>query len=286
MKLLICYRFFFYFFGGLVCFRLVFCLFPDYGFVSPSMAAEAPLIAKKDNSPIRIGVYSGEGAHPNSIKAAVKLFKWMDAEPQRITPQEILEDKLNHFDILYMTGGYAWPYVLDLKDGGTAIIRKFVRQGGSYIGVCAGAFFAADYIYWEGKRYEYPLDLFPGYAKGPIVEIAPWPRYKLCRINLSKKPHTIIKDEPSSMRSFYSGGPWFDIPPGFKADILAYYDINNRPAMLAYEYGKGRVFLAGVHPEYEEGSDRDGLYWNDKMKDPESEWPLMLNAVRWLIRQE
>jgi len=112
-----------------------------------------------------------------------------------------------------MTGGWAVPYIRDLKDGGTAIIRKFVCQGGSYIGVCAGAFFAADYIYWEGKRIEYPLDLFPGYAKGPIVEIAPWSRYKLCRINLSKKPHTIIKDEPSSMMSFYSGGPWFDIPP-------------------------------------------------------------------------
>ena len=29
------------------------------------------------------------------------------------------------------------------------------------------------------------------------------------------------------------------------------YGINNRPAMLAYEYGRGRVFLTGVHTEFE-----------------------------------
>jgi hypothetical protein len=56
--------------------------------------------------------------------------------------------------------------------------------------------------------------------------------------------------------------------------------------MLAYEFGQGRVFLTGVHTEFEEGSDRDNVLWDNTMHDPESEWPLMRNAVRWLSGRE
>ena len=214
------------------------------------------------------------------------MFQWMGATASRITPEEIIGGKLDDFDILYMTGGWAVPYNRDLRNGGLAKIRNFVVQGGGFIGVCAGAFFAADYIYWEGKRYEYPLNLFPGSAKGPITEIAPWPRFKLCRINLSNTPHPITKGEPASLESLYYGGPWFDTPQGFKGAILAYYDFNHRPVMLAYEYGQGRVFLTGVHTEFEEGDERDNVRWDNDMNDPESEWPLMFNVLRWLIHQD
>ena len=141
---------------------------------------------------------------------------------------------------------------------------------------------------WMGAEPQriIPLDLFPGSARGPIAELAPWPGFKLCRINLSQTPHAITKGEPNSMMSLYYGAPWFDVPPGFKADILAYYDINNKPAMLAYKFGQGRVFLTGVHTEFEEGSDRDNVLWDNTMHDPESEWPLMRNAVRWLAGHE
>jgi glutamine amidotransferase-like uncharacterized protein len=250
---------------------------------STSDKGHGPLVLNKDKQPVRVAIYTGDGAYFRSITAASQMFSWMGASPQRITPQDIKDDQLQSFDILYMTGGWAVPYIRDLKDGGTAKIREFVQRGGAFLGTCAGAFFAADYIYWEGQRYEYPLDLFPGYAKGAIAEIAPWPSFKLCRINLSKTPHPIIKGEPQSLMILYWGGPWFDAPPGFKADILAYYDFNSRPAMLAFEYGGGRVFLTGVHTEFEEGGDRDNVRWGDSLHDPESEWPLMLKAVRWLV---
>ncbi|UCD79662.1 MAG: Type 1 glutamine amidotransferase-like domain-containing protein [Desulfobacterales bacterium] len=249
-------------------------------------ADQHTLALKKNGQPVRVAIYSGEGTYFRSIKAATRMFLWMGAEPQRIKPREIIDGQLKSFDILYMTGGWAVPYIRDLKNGGTAKIRQFVQEGGAYIGTCAGAFFAADYIYWEGKRYEYPLDLFPGSARGPIAELAPWPGFKLCRINLSQKYHAITNGEPASMMSLYYGAPWFDVPPGFKADVLATYDINNRPAILAYEFGQGRVFLTGLHTEFEEGSDRDNVLWDNGLNDPESEWPLMLNAVRWLVGHE
>lgn len=268
----------------MVYLALVICIAAFGGL--PAYADQQSRVLNHNGQPVRVAVYSGKGAYFRSIKAAIRMFLWMGAEPQRIMPREIIDGKLKSFDILYMTGGWAVPYIRDLKNGGTANIREFVRRGGAYIGTCAGAFFAADYIYWEGKRYEYPLDLFPGSARGPIAELAPWPGFKLCRINLSRTPHAITKGEPDSMMSLYYGAPWFEVPPGFKADILAYYDINNKPAMLAYEIGQGRVFLTGVHTEFEEGSDRDNVLWDNDMHDPESEWPLMRNAVRWLVGHE
>jgi len=264
---------------------LVICVAASAG-LPPAHANQPSRGINPSGQPVRVAVYSGDGAYFRSIKAAMRMFLWMGAEPQRITPREIIDGKLKSFDVLYMTGGWAVPYIRDLKNGGTSKIREFVQQGGAYIGTCAGAFFAADYIYWEGKRYEYPLDLFPGAARGPIPELASWPGFKLCRINLSPTPHAITKGEPDSMMSLYYGAPWFEVPPGFKADILAYYDINHQPAMLAYEFGLGRVFLTGVHTEFEEGSDRDNVRWDNDMHDPESEWPLMRNAVCWLVGHE
>ena len=255
-------------------------------FLSDVWAAGKATVLKQDGSSVRIAIYSGEGAYFRSIKAATEMFHWMGAYASRITPEEIIAGKLDHFDILYMTGGWAVPYNRDLRNEGIAKIRNFVEQGGGFIGVCAGAFFAADFIYWENKRYEYLLNLFPGSAQGPISEIAPWPRFKLCRINLSKTPHPITIGEPASLESLYYGGPWFDIPPGFKGDVIAYYDFNNLPVMLAYEYGQGRVFLTGVHTEFEEGDERDNVRWDNDLHDPESEWPLMFNVVRWVIGQD
>ena len=261
---------------------LLICITGSGGLL-PARADQQARVLRSDGQPVRAAIYSGDGAYFRSIKAATRMFLWMGAAPQRITPQEIIDGKLKSFDILYMTGGWAVPYIRDLNIRGTAEIRSFVKQGGAYIGTCAGAFFAADFIFWQGKRYEYPLDLFAGSARGPIVELAPWPGFKLCRINLSQTAHPITSGEPLSMTSLYYGAPWFDVPPGFNGDILAYYDINDRPAMLAYDFALGRVFLTGPHTEFEEGSDRDDVLWDNEMSDPESEWPLMRNAVRWLV---
>jgi glutamine amidotransferase-like uncharacterized protein len=258
----------------------------DSCFSLEAFAAQSSQGSKSDSSPVRIAVYSGEGAFSRSIIAATKMFEWMGAETYQIAPEDIIAGKLENFDILYMTGGWAVPYIRDLRGSGVAKIRTFIQAGGGYIGVCAGAFFAADYIFWEGKRYEYPLDLFSGYARGPIEEIAPWPRYTLCRIRLSRIPHPITEGEPEVLTSLYYGGPWFELAAGFNADVLAVYEINRLPAMLSYEYGRGRVFLTGVHTEFEEDDERDNVLWDNDMHDPESEWPLMQKAVRWLIHHK
>ncbi|MHA1962930.1 MAG: hypothetical protein ACW99U_22300 [Candidatus Thorarchaeota archaeon] len=53
--------------------------------------------------------------------------------------------------------------------------------------------------------------------------------------------------------------------------------------MIAFQYGRGTVFLSSPHPEYEEGSDRDGTDAFDFFEDPDSEWGLLLKVSQWLI---
>ena len=94
----------------------------------PSRADQRVRVANRDDQPVRVAIYSGQGAYFRSIKAATRMFIWMGAEPQRITPQEIIDGKLTSFDVLYMTGGWAVPYIQDLQNGGIANIRKFIQQ--------------------------------------------------------------------------------------------------------------------------------------------------------------
>lgn len=283
MRVYLFYLLLFLVLGGLTCFQVVRGAWPVRSHSFEAIASEKRLFAKENNLPVRIAVYSGEGAFFRSVTASTKMFQWMGAEVQKIYPEEIVEGKLNDLDILYMTGGWAVPYNRDLMGQGFKRIRSFLEGGGGFIGTCAGAFFAADYIFWEGERYEYLLDIFPGYAKGSIHEIAPWPQHRMCRINISGHTHPITARESSSLTSMYYGGPWFYVPPEAEIDVLATYDVNGKPAMVAYPRGKGKIFLTGVHTEFEEGSDRDGVLWDDDLHDPDSEWPLMLEAVRWII---
>ena len=64
-------------------------------------------------------------------------------------------------------GGYDLGFINALGEPGMSQIQDYVKAGGSYLGVCAGAYFACDYIEFDkggplevcGERW---LKFFPG----------------------------------------------------------------------------------------------------------------------------
>ena len=46
-------------------------------------------------------------------------------------------------------GGYDLGFIRALGGKGTKIVRDFVQQGGSYLGFCAGAYWACNYIEFD-----------------------------------------------------------------------------------------------------------------------------------------
>ena len=69
--------------------------------------------------------------------------------------------------LLIIGGGYDLGYINALKSEGMSMIRKYVEDGGSYLGICARGYFGCDYIEFDkggplevcGRR---ELNFYPG----------------------------------------------------------------------------------------------------------------------------
>lgn len=227
-----------------------------------------------------------------------------------ITYEEVNYNDLNYstqdfsslYKIILIPGGYAQWYNYWISKTGKERIRNFVKNGGGYFGICAGSFFAVDRAVWEGTTYDdnagynaygeltgYDLDLFPGTGTGPINEIADWngERYNMTTINFQNE-NTVLanyKPVPYTEDILYYGGPYFSPDSGSGVDVLATYNYNGQPAIIAFNYGSGKVVLSGPHFEIEEDSDRDGVTIDreDEMDDNGSDWELVLHILNWLM---
>lgn len=143
---------------------------------------------------LRVAVYVTSGAESDKLAALMRAVDSMGFEVYGIGRSDIDQGRLtrSNFDVFILPAGedgskdgYASP-----ADGlNTANIlnniRAFVSSGGGFIGVCAGSFYASDQIEWEGFDYNYPLDLFSGWDRGPLDDIAEWPDYGLSLVNVS-----------------------------------------------------------------------------------------------------
>ena len=114
------------------------------------------------------------GAWPGFLPAVGRSVEYSGHIPLSIRVEEIINNLLTgtEFDVIVFPGGYAYGYKTGL-DGHEQKIRDFILAGGSYFGICAGGFYAAGTIWWEGRSYPYPLDIYSGEATGPLDDIAP-----------------------------------------------------------------------------------------------------------------
>lgn len=243
-------------------------------------------------STVDVAIYTGPGTWEYSITAMKNFLEWKGLSFEEINAWEINHGKLsdNKYKIIFMPGGWADNYRKSINDQGNQNIREFVANGGGYTGMSAGAYYAADYIIWEGEKYEYPLDLFKGYARGPISEIAPWPEYVMTTINM-EKTHEINQYEPPTESVLYYGEPVFEANSGQPIENLAYWNVpgtswaHKKPAIIAFPYENGRVILFGPHPEIEENSERDGNSFGEELDDEGSDWPLLWTSFDWLLQK-
>ena len=235
-----------------------------------------------DLSGIDIALYTGGTTSASSRDALFEMFLWMNASVVILSAASIRAGVLRDYDLLVVPGGDASEYNDALGYSGLTEIRSFI-EGGAFFGVCAGAYFACDQILWEDSLIEYSLDLFDGRGTGAIDAIAEWPNYDMCVIDINRSSTAIdLSDEPDNHTVMYFGGPYFTMNDSSGIEVLARYRVNDNPAMIAFEYEAGRVFLSGPHPEWEEDSDRDGQAWPDGFDDLGSEWDMMLTISLWL----
>ncbi|MFW9770179.1 MAG: BPL-N domain-containing protein [Candidatus Thorarchaeota archaeon] len=232
------------------------------------MSTETPS-TPSDLSDTKVAIYGGVGVLSSSRDALENMFLWMNASVDIVYAFEIINDTLDSYDIVVFPGGSAASYSLGLGTEGLDIVREFVRNGGSYFGICGGSLFATNAV----------LGLFDGSYSNSINGTDIYLTEMLVNQN-STGPD--LSTEPESYWTMYWASAYFY---GDMSNVIPIctYPSNDRPGMIALTYDEGTAFLSSPHPEYEEGDSRDGTSEYDYLNDPDTEWGLLLKVSRWLV---
>jgi glutamine amidotransferase-like uncharacterized protein len=234
---------------------------------------------------VSVAIYVDEGTWDESVTACRAMVEWMGYSVSFIDANDINTKVLSDFKILCIPGGDMYQYAQDISPEGKEAVRQFIRSGGGYIGICGGAYFAAETVVWKGHQLSMEsLRLFHGTARGPFNELVSHADYGMCEIGMVGA-HPITESEFESAWILYYWGPAFFPDADAEIDILGRYSLQNYSAVLAFEYGAGRVFLIGTHPEIEEDSKRDNVTFGEELDDKGSDWDLMKKAVLWCLKE-
>lgn len=157
-------------------------------------------------------------------------------------------------DLFILPGGRDVPFHESLKGKGNQRIRQYVENGGSFLGICAGAYYGCRQVEFDrGRELEVlgmrELAFFPGIARGPAYGPGSF-RYNS---EFGAKSALISNDfENSNFRCYYNGGCYFVNANDYsEVKVLSrYLEVQNQPAaVVEIPIGNGRVILSGVHLE-------------------------------------
>lgn len=210
----------------------------------------------------RIRIYNDMGVSPDSLTRTLLMCEQVLDRQHTVcltNSDELAQDYWqSETDLLIMPGGRARAYTEKLRGQANQHIIEFVQRGGSYLGICAGAYYAAQHTVFEkGGELECldpgELNFYPGIAEGPAYGLGTFRYDSEAGAKIAKLSGPFITDKPV-FRCFFNGGCFFH---GHEADNsaivpLAYYhDLPGQPlALLETTVGEGRVVLSGAHFEY------------------------------------
>lgn len=197
-----------------------------------------------------IYLYSDDGAGDFSLFCARSYFK--DHNISCVTAAQIIEEGMpESVDIFIMPGGADRPYARKLNGKGNDIIRRYVENGGTYLGICAGAYYGCTHIEFQKNTAneiceKRELGFFKGTAIGCLKDIAP-----LYDQTLKSASVTRITQGEQNYPVFYWGECYFAASRESDFKIIAHYnDVTGRPpAIISCPVGKGKAILSGVHFE-------------------------------------
>lgn len=210
---------------------------------------------------IKAAIYAGGGTsinrslsgYPASLDPAAAEIDYT-----YVGPVELAQPKaLDQFDVLIVGGGSGSKEAKAIGEPGAAAIKAFIQRGGGYVSSCAGSYLAT---------CNYPWSLKIVAAK--TVDSAHWARGTgQVDIELTDAGRSILGAFNGLQSCRYANGPLLGevAPPDGLGPytVLAYFRSDmakgrntpkglmpNSPAIIAGEYGQGRVLCCSPHPEY------------------------------------
>ena len=216
--------------------------------------------AQQGPAPLKVGVYADQG--PGGI-GAVEWFRLVDESPEMelhlLDGAAVRAGALDGLDLLVMPGGNSMTEFDSLGTNGVERMKAFVRNGGGYVGTCAGCCLLMDGPKKRARMMPWNSSGSEGHTMFPTINL-----------NAKGAKALGLKEGPHVMR--YHGGPFlqpttnviadahmeiwgtFDAEATFKGRINQKKKMYGSGAVVGGTYGKGRVFVTSAHPEYFNGT--------------------------------
>ena len=218
---------------------------------------------------VRIAIFEGTGAPDSGIdNVCARVEGLAGASIDRLKPEQIAAGALQGYDVVVFSGGSGSAQAKSLGDQGRERVREFVRNGGGYVGICAGAYLACSNFSW-GLGILNASTVSNKWRRGSgFVET---------EVTVDGTP--ILGPVEGVFLVRYNNGPI--LKPGDRADLPAYKPLAlfrtevadngtpvgvmvHSPAQAAAPFGRGRVFVSSPHPENTPGLEHlipRGILW-------------------------
>ncbi|NQT16841.1 MAG: biofilm PGA synthesis protein PgaB, partial [Planctomycetes bacterium] len=179
------------------------------------LVAVSPLAAFGDDpqgrpEEIRIAVYSDVGVG-RSVGNLLSVLERADRlHVEKVTAEEVRNGALDGFAVLVHPGGSGSKQGKQLGEEGREAVRSFVRRGGGFLGICAGAYLASA---------DYPWSLHILDAK--VLDRKHWARGTgAVRVALTDRGRAILHADSPNVTIYYGQGPL--LAPAADADVPDY----------------------------------------------------------------
>ena len=218
------------------------------------------LPSEKSADAINVGVYLDKGAGKSKINLLHALSTFDEVSIQHLTAKDIQSGKLDQLDVLIQPGGSGGGQGRHLGEDGREKIRHFLKNGGGYIGICAGAYLAS-------ADYSWSLNILD--AK--VIDRKHWARGNgTVKLTLSDSGKNLLQAPNNSLEIFYAQGPL--LAPANNPNIPDYDPVATFQTEIAKKgapkgvmigttaiaegrFGEGRVICFSPHPELTKGLD-------------------------------
>ncbi|GAA5983055.1 hypothetical protein JCM11641_004710 [Rhodosporidiobolus odoratus] len=227
---------------------------------------------------LQVLVYNGSGVSASSRDNSLRVlrsFLSTSYDIQLVSPKTLRDEPWTRScALLVFPGGRDLPYLFDLGGKANDRIREWVQQGGRYLGICAGAYYACNSIEFEvGTPLEVTGDrelrFFPGVCRGTV-----FPGFQYDSDNGAREVQLAVnrgawrdhwQQSPETCEVWYNGGGAF-FPPSAPStsssttyQVLATYSHveGTAAAGVGCIVKSGKAVLWGTHPEYPSPSSSD-----------------------------
>jgi glutamine amidotransferase-like uncharacterized protein len=206
-------------------------------------------------------IYNGPGVSQESLKHIWLAVREVlpDYPVEYIGPSQVINDLWEEKAAVFiLPGGADIPYTQELNGLGNQKIKNYVANGGAFLGICAGSYYAGAFVDFAKNTFlevqgERELAFFPGIVKGPVLAQYDYLSQKGARAARLTWGASKGFKEGEKFTVFYNGGGYFVDAANFSnTSVLAYYDEEKKlPGIIQCRIGRGVAILSGAHVEYD-----------------------------------